>query len=49
MTWEMFFRFSKDIVHCVNALHSWKPQIVHRDLKTLNLLVNNLGDYRKQF
>eukprot|EP01117_Protostelium_nocturnum_P009177 TRINITY_DN3285_c0_g1_i1.p1 TRINITY_DN3285_c0_g1~~TRINITY_DN3285_c0_g1_i1.p1 ORF type:complete len:775 (+),score=256.10 TRINITY_DN3285_c0_g1_i1:283-2607(+) len=46
MGWDLFFKFTKDIVHCINSLHSWKPQIVHRDLKSLNLLVDENGNIR---
>mmetsp|Transcript_44626 Transcript_44626/g.112459 ORF Transcript_44626/g.112459 Transcript_44626/m.112459 type:complete len:909 (-) Transcript_44626:74-2800(-) len=38
--WPLFFKFAKDMVRGTWCLHSWKPQIVHRDLKTLNLLVD---------
>lgn len=37
--WEMFFNFATGIVRGINALHSWTPVIVHRDLKVFNLLL----------
>jgi len=37
--WEKVFVFAKDMVLGIQTLHNWKPQIVHRDLKSLNLLV----------
>jgi len=39
--WERILRAANDTLRGLLCLHSWKPQIVHRDLKTLNLLVDN--------
>jgi serine/threonine protein kinase len=41
--WERFFVFVRDITNAVSTLHNWKPPIVHRDLKSQNLLVTNSG------
>eukprot|EP01113_Clastostelium_recurvatum_P011680 TRINITY_DN1597_c0_g1_i1.p1 TRINITY_DN1597_c0_g1~~TRINITY_DN1597_c0_g1_i1.p1 ORF type:complete len:688 (-),score=192.59 TRINITY_DN1597_c0_g1_i1:164-2140(-) len=41
MGWDRFFQFAIQTVEGINVLHSWDPQIVHRDLKSLNLLVND--------
>jgi len=38
-TWDLSFDVSLQVVQTVQELHNWNPQIVHRDLKTLNLLV----------
>ena len=38
--WPMLFRLCLETVEGVLALHSHVPQIVHRDLKSLNLLVS---------
>lgn len=38
--WKRFFAIVDDMTKGINCLHSWKPQIVHRDLKSLNLLVD---------
>jgi len=40
VTWEHVISFCKDMVKGMIALHSHNPQIVHRDFKSLNLLVN---------
>lgn len=37
--WNLFFRLCIETVEGVLALHNHKPQVVHRDLKSLNLLV----------
>lgn len=37
--WEKVFLMLTDITQGLVYLHSRQPQIVHRDLKTLNLLV----------
>eukprot|EP01114_Cavostelium_apophysatum_P012739 TRINITY_DN291_c1_g1_i1.p1 TRINITY_DN291_c1_g1~~TRINITY_DN291_c1_g1_i1.p1 ORF type:complete len:760 (+),score=216.65 TRINITY_DN291_c1_g1_i1:90-2369(+) len=40
LNWERTFSMAKEMVKGVDCLHSWTPQIVHRDLKSLNLMVN---------
>eukprot|EP01127_Copromyxa_protea_P003724 TRINITY_DN1350_c0_g2_i3.p1 TRINITY_DN1350_c0_g2~~TRINITY_DN1350_c0_g2_i3.p1 ORF type:complete len:757 (-),score=126.85 TRINITY_DN1350_c0_g2_i3:47-2317(-) len=37
--WKLFFMHSLQAVSGLNALHRNEPQILHRDLKSLNLLV----------
>jgi len=39
-SWEHVFKWSIQMVKGVSHLHNWKPPILHRDLKTLNLLVD---------
>ncbi|KAK5575400.1 hypothetical protein RB653_010660 [Dictyostelium firmibasis] len=39
--WERTFRFAIETVRGIECLHKWDPPIVHRDLKSLNLLVND--------
>lgn len=41
MNWDLVFKLCLEITYCVNCLHSWKPPIIHGDLKTLNLLVDD--------
>jgi len=38
--WDKTFRFAIETVKGIDCLHNWDPPIVHRDLKSLNLLVN---------
>jgi serine/threonine protein kinase len=38
-SWDTTFRFALDMAHGMDVLHNWNPAIVHRDLKSLNLLV----------
>jgi len=38
--WEKTFDLMRQVIQAVNDLHTWQPQIVHRDLKSLNLLVD---------
>merc|ERR1712054_697262 len=40
ITWSRVLKIASDMLKGINCLHSWKPQIVHRDLKSLNLLVD---------
>lgn len=37
--WDRVFYFAKDMAEGISTLHNWTPQIMHRDLKSLNLLV----------
>lgn len=39
LDWPTLFHWFTQAVHGIEALHTWKPPIVHRDVKTLNLLV----------
>ncbi|PRP83573.1 ankyrin repeat-containing protein [Planoprotostelium fungivorum] len=41
--WEQFFRASKEILLGLNYLHAHKPQILHRDMKSPNLMVTADG------
>jgi serine/threonine protein kinase len=40
MTWEHFFTFAIETTAGLAVLHKAKPSILHRDMKTLNLLVD---------
>ena len=40
MTWERFFTFAIETTAGLAVLHKAKPSILHRDMKTLNLLVD---------
>lgn len=40
MDWSRSLQWMLEMVEGVNALHSWTIQIVHRDLKTLNILLD---------
>lgn len=39
--WELRIKFALDICEGMRYLHKCKPAIVHRDLKSHNLLVND--------
>eukprot|EP00011_Vannellida_sp_DIVA3-517-6-12_P004910 CAMPEP_0114614994 /NCGR_PEP_ID=MMETSP0168-20121206/5938_1 /TAXON_ID=95228 ORGANISM="Vannella sp., Strain DIVA3 517/6/12" /NCGR_SAMPLE_ID=MMETSP0168 /ASSEMBLY_ACC=CAM_ASM_000044 /LENGTH=825 /DNA_ID=CAMNT_0001826055 /DNA_START=387 /DNA_END=2864 /DNA_ORIENTATION=+ len=40
ITWDKVLKAAVDTTRGLACLHNWKPQIVHRDLKSLNLLVD---------
>lgn len=42
--WDKFFKFALQMTRGMECLHKWTPQIVHRDFKSLNLLVNEAWD-----
>jgi len=42
--WDKFFKFALQMTRGIECLHNWTPQIVHRDFKSLNLLVNEGWD-----
>jgi serine/threonine protein kinase len=49
-TWELLFSLMTQLCQAVNVLHQWTPQILHRDIKPLNLLLTRnrdlkLGDF----
>jgi serine/threonine protein kinase len=49
-TWELLFKLVTQLCQAVNVLHQWTPQILHRDIKPLNLLLTRnrdlkLGDF----
>eukprot|EP01104_Vermistella_antarctica_P020418 TRINITY_DN8720_c0_g1_i1.p1 TRINITY_DN8720_c0_g1~~TRINITY_DN8720_c0_g1_i1.p1 ORF type:complete len:552 (+),score=95.39 TRINITY_DN8720_c0_g1_i1:402-2057(+) len=39
--WDEVLRIARETCRCLSVLHSWKPQIVHRDMKSQNLLLTN--------
>ena len=39
INWGKVFKAAQDTVRGLICLHYWKPVIVHRDMKSLNLLV----------
>eukprot|EP01090_Pellita_catalonica_P007999 TRINITY_DN18635_c0_g1_i1.p1 TRINITY_DN18635_c0_g1~~TRINITY_DN18635_c0_g1_i1.p1 ORF type:complete len:328 (+),score=63.93 TRINITY_DN18635_c0_g1_i1:53-985(+) len=38
--WRLLFKLAIEAAAAMNVLHCWKPSIVHRDLKSPNLLVD---------
>lgn len=36
--WKKVIKFSTQIIEALNSLHNWKPVVVHRDIKSHNLL-----------
>lgn len=40
ITWPIVFKAAIDTIKGLLCLHNWVPQIVHRDMKSLNLLVD---------
>eukprot|EP01105_Mastigella_eilhardi_P019951 TRINITY_DN4719_c0_g1_i2.p1 TRINITY_DN4719_c0_g1~~TRINITY_DN4719_c0_g1_i2.p1 ORF type:complete len:659 (-),score=136.80 TRINITY_DN4719_c0_g1_i2:417-2225(-) len=42
-TWTMALQFTIDTVRGLQCLHSWRPQVLHRDLKSHNILVADNG------
>jgi serine/threonine protein kinase len=43
--WEMALKFAIQLLEGVHTLHTWNPVIVHRDIKTSNLLVRQNNSY----
>lgn len=41
LDWPRIFKLCIETARGINCLHGWRPQIVHRDLKTLNLLLDD--------
>lgn len=39
LNWKQQLKMCSDIAQAMNYLHSFRPQIIHRDLKSLNLLL----------
>eukprot|EP01103_Thecamoeba_quadrilineata_P014173 TRINITY_DN414_c0_g1_i2.p1 TRINITY_DN414_c0_g1~~TRINITY_DN414_c0_g1_i2.p1 ORF type:complete len:626 (+),score=95.19 TRINITY_DN414_c0_g1_i2:617-2494(+) len=38
--WPFIFKLASEAARGMNALHCWKPSVLHRDLKSMNLLVD---------
>lgn len=48
--WKQVFRWAREMTLGIDCLHSYKPQVLHRDMKSLNLMVNKqfqvkVGDF----
>jgi hypothetical protein len=41
LDWPLLFKWFSQTVMGLSVLHNWKPPIVHRDIKTLNLLIDD--------
>jgi serine/threonine protein kinase len=39
-SWKRIVKFSKQAVEGLSHLHSWRPPVIHRDIKSPNLLVD---------
>lgn len=42
-TWEMVFQFAIGALRGLSCLHNWKPQILHRNLTSSNILIADDG------
>ncbi|KAH3757201.1 serine/threonineprotein kinase [Pelomyxa schiedti] len=42
-TWENVFMYACDTLRGLSCLHSWVPQLLHRDLKSSNILIADNG------
>lgn len=41
LDWARFFQLAKGLASAINLLHSWKPQIIHREVRPQNLLLTD--------
>lgn len=41
LSWSLVLKLLRSTAAGISTLHSWKPQILHRDLKSLNVLVDD--------
>eukprot|EP00929_Paragymnodinium_shiwhaense_P067789 TRINITY_DN34085_c0_g1_i1.p1 TRINITY_DN34085_c0_g1~~TRINITY_DN34085_c0_g1_i1.p1 ORF type:complete len:341 (-),score=87.26 TRINITY_DN34085_c0_g1_i1:135-1157(-) len=41
LEWHQQLKMCKDVAEAINYLHNFQPQIIHRDLKSLNLLLHH--------
>jgi len=47
INWTVALKYAIDMTKGMQCLHTWKPDpILHRDVKTVNLLVNKDGDLK---
>jgi len=44
--WESIFRWAEQYTRAMVFLHNFKPQVLHRDFKSLNILVNHQWECR---
>jgi serine/threonine protein kinase len=40
LTWQQMFEWFSQTVEGIHVLHTWNPPLVHRDIKSLNLLLD---------
>jgi serine/threonine protein kinase len=41
--WKDVIKYSIEIARGIYYLHSWRPPIVHRDIKSSNMLLDRYG------
>jgi len=41
INWDTFFKYTIQMTKGINVLHTWTPVVLHRDLKSMNLLINS--------
>merc|ERR1711991_184543 len=44
--WDRFFRCASQMVLGIASLHNWNPVILHRDIKSLNFLVDRFWNIK---
>ncbi|KYQ89999.1 protein kinase [Tieghemostelium lacteum] len=46
LAWPLLFKWMRQAVEGINVLHTMKPALVHRDIKSQNLLINSQFDLK---
>ena len=48
ISWYLLGKFLLDSINALNYLHNFIPPLIHRDVKSSNLLVNNMDPYNDE-